>query len=159
VEGDSATCAEVYALLSSIAGIPIKQNLAITGSMNQHGEVQPIGGVNEKIEGFYEVCKLNKLNGEHSIIIPRSNMKNLMLKREVTEAVEQGKFHIYTIDTIEDGIEIFTGMPSGDLKPDGTYPEGTFNHMVTKKLQALSEAQKEKKHKDKKKKNKNKKSK
>jgi lon-related putative ATP-dependent protease len=152
VEGDSATCAEVYALLSSIAGVPIKQNLAITGSMNQHGEVQPIGGVNEKIEGFYEVCKLNKLNGEHGVIIPRSNVKNLMLKRELTEAVEQGKFHIYTIETIEDGIEVFTGMPAGDLKPDGTYPEETFNHMVTKKLKALSEAQKEKKDKDKKKK-------
>jgi lon-related putative ATP-dependent protease len=145
VEGDSATCAEVYALLSSIAGVPIKQSLAITGSMNQHGEVQPIGGVNEKIEGFYEVCKLGRQNGEHGVVIPKSNVQNLMLKKEVTEAVEKGRFHIYTIETIEDGIELFTGLPAGKIQPDGNYPEGSFNFMVTKKLQELSEAQKQKK--------------
>lgn len=112
IEGDSATCAEIYALLSSISGVPIKQTLAITGSMNQHGEVQPIGGVNEKIEGFFEVCKLDKLNGSHGVVIPSANIKNLMLKKEVVEAVKKGNFNIYSIDNIEDGIEIFTGMPA-----------------------------------------------
>ena len=139
VEGDSATCAEVYALLSSIAGAPLKQSFAITGSMNQHGEVQPIGGVNEKIEGFFEVCKLSGLNGEHGVIIPRRNLIHLMLNNEVIEAVADGKFNIYSIDNIEDGIEILTGMPPGALKPDGTYPIGTFNSIVTKKLKEFSE--------------------
>jgi lon-related putative ATP-dependent protease len=145
VEGDSATCAEVYALLSSIAGVPLKQGIAITGSMNQHGEVQPIGGGNEKIEGFFEVCKLGTLNGEHGVIIPRKNLINLMLKKEVSDAVEKKKFNIYTIDTIEDGIEIYTGLPAGELQPDGNYPEGSFNFMITKRLEELSEAVKEKK--------------
>ncbi len=145
IEGDSATCAEVYALLSSISGVPMKQSIAITGSMNQHGDVQPIGGVNEKIEGFYEVCKLNGLTGEQGVIIPSRNLLHLMLKKEVIDDVVNGKFNIYAIDNIEDGIEILTGMPPGELQPDGTYPEGTFNYMVTKKLEELSEAVKEKK--------------
>jgi lon-related putative ATP-dependent protease len=140
VEGDSATCAEVYALLSSIAEVPIKQSFAITGSMNQHGEVQPIGGVNEKIEGFYEVCKLSGLDGQHGVIIPRRNLLNLMLKNEVIEAVVNGKFNIYSIDNIEDGIEILTGMKPGEMKRDGTYPKGTFNSLVAQKLKELSEA-------------------
>ncbi|MCK5511466.1 MAG: AAA family ATPase [Thermodesulfovibrionia bacterium] len=144
VEGDSATCAEVYALLSSISGVPIKQSIAITGSMNQHGDVQPIGGVNEKIEGFFEVCKLNNLNGEQGVIIPKTNLINLILKKEVVEAVKDEKFNIYTIDNIEDGIEILTGMPPGELQPDGNYPEGTLNFLVSKKLQQFSEALKEK---------------
>ncbi len=142
VEGDSATCAEVYALLSSIAGVPLKQSFAITGSMNQHGEVQPIGGVNEKIEGFYEVCKLSKLNGQHGVIIPKRNLMHLMLKTKVIEAVENGKFNIYSIDNIEDGIEILTGMPPGVMQPDGAYPEGTFNFLVAQRLKELSEAMK-----------------
>ncbi|HDH00930.1 MAG TPA: ATP-binding protein, partial [Nitrospirae bacterium] len=124
IEGDSATCAEIYVLLSSIAGVPLKQSLAITGSMNQHGEVQPIGGVNEKIEGFFDVCKLDSLDGAQGVIIPGPNMKNLMLKKEVVEAVRSRKFTVYSIDTIEDGIEIFTGMKPGELQPDGNYPEG-----------------------------------
>ncbi len=140
VEGDSATCAEVYALLSSIAGVPMKQSLAITGSMNQHGEVQPIGGVNEKIEGFFEICKINKLNGKQGVIIPKSNIKNLMLKKEVIEAVKKKKFSIYAIDNIEDGIEIFSGMPAGELQPDGKYPKGSFNFLVSKRLNELSKA-------------------
>jgi lon-related putative ATP-dependent protease len=140
IEGDSATCAEVYALLSSISNIPIKQSFAITGSMNQHGEVQPIGGVNEKIEGFYELCKQNGLNGNHGVIIPGRNLINLMLNSEVIEAVSAGKFRIYSIDNIEDGIEILTGMPPGELQADGTYPEGTFNFGVMKVLKEFSEA-------------------
>ena len=140
VEGDSATCAETYALLSSIAGVPLKQSFAVTGSMNQHGEVQPIGGVNEKIEGFYEVCKLSGLNGKHGVIIPKRNLMNLMLKSEVRDAVEKGKFNIYSIDVLEDGIKTLTGMSPGEIGPDGTYPEGTFNFLVAKKLKELSEA-------------------
>jgi lon-related putative ATP-dependent protease len=140
IEGDSATCAEVYALLSSISAIPIKQCYATTGSMNQHGEVQPIGGVNEKIEGFFEVCKLYGLNGENGVIIPKRNLLNLMLKKDVIDAVVNGKFNIYCIDNVEDGIEILTGMPPGELQPDGTYPDGTFNFFVAKKLKELSEA-------------------
>ena len=140
VEGDSATCAEVYAILSSISGVPIKQSYAITGSMNQHGAVQPIGGVNEKIEGFFELCKLNRLDGKHGVIIPKKNLINLMIDNEVIEAVEDGKFNIYSIDNIEDGIKILTGMKPGELQPDGTYPEGTFNFLVATKLKELSEA-------------------
>lgn len=149
VEGDSATCTEVYALLSSISGVPIKQSIAITGSMNQHGEVQPIGGVNEKIEGFFEVCRLSGLDGTHGVIIPSRNIKNLMLKDKVIDAIREGKFHIYAIDTIEDGIEILTGMPAGELQPDETYPPGTLNFLVAKRLQELSEALKEKKEEEK----------
>jgi len=140
VEGDSATCAEVYALLSSISGVPLKQSFAITGSMNQHGEVQPIGGVNEKIEGFFEVCKLHGTNGEHGAIIPARNLINLMLKSEIKDAVSNGKFSIYVIDNIEDGIEPLTGMPAGEIQSDGSYPEGTFNHLVVKRLDELSNA-------------------
>lgn len=140
VEGDSATCAEVYALLSSISGLPIKQSFAITGSMNQHGEVQPIGGVNEKIEGFFELCKLNGLDGSHGVIIPRRNLLNLMLRRDVIDAVIDGQFSIYSIDDVEDGIEILTGMKPGELQPDGTYPEDTFNFLVAQKLNELSKA-------------------
>jgi predicted ATP-dependent protease len=145
VEGDSATCAEVYTLLSSISGIPLKQSIAVTGSMNQHGDVQPIGGVNEKIEGFLEVCKLNGLNDGHGVIIPSKNLIHLMLKSEVIEAVEAGKFNIYAIDNIEDGIEPLTGMPAGELQPDGAYPEGTLNFLVAKKLDEFSKALNDKK--------------
>jgi len=143
VEGDSATCAEVYALLSSISGVPLKQSFAITGSMNQHGEVQPIGGVNEKIEGFFEVCKIQGLNGEHGAIIPARNLIHLMLKNEIKDAVSNGKFSIYVIDNIEDGIEPLTGMPAGEMQSDGSYPEGTFNYLVVKRLDELSKAFKE----------------
>jgi lon-related putative ATP-dependent protease len=145
IEGDSATCAEVYALLSSISGIPLKQSFAITGSMNQHGEVQPIGGVNEKIEGFFEVCKLRGLNGDHVVIIPGRNILHLMLKSEVREAVTEGKFSIFAIDNIEEGIEPLTGMPAGEVQEDGSYPGGTFNFLVAQKLEELSEALKEEK--------------
>jgi lon-related putative ATP-dependent protease len=145
VEGDSATCAEVYTLLSSISGVPLKQSIAVTGSMNQHGDVQPIGGVNEKIEGFFEVCKQNGLKDGHGVIIPKKNLIHLMLKSEVIDAVTSGKFNIYSIENIEDGIEPLTGMPAGEMQPDGTYPEGTFNFLVAKKLEEFSKALKDKK--------------
>lgn len=145
IEGDSATCAEFYALISSISGVPLKQSMAITGSMDQAGVVQPIGGVNEKIEGFFELCKLRGLDGSHGVIIPRRNVKNLMLKKEVVDAVRDGKFLIYPIDAVEEGLEILTGMKAGDLKEDGTYPEGTINFLVMKRLTEISEAIKDKK--------------
>lgn len=145
VEGDSATCAELYTLLSSISGIPLKQSLAVTGSMDQSGEVQPIGGVNEKIEGFFELCKLRGLDGSHGVIIPKRNIKNLMIKKEVVDAVKEGKFTIYPIEKMEEGLEILTGMPAGELQEDGTYPEGTVNYLVAKRLEEITEALKTKK--------------
>lgn len=145
VEGDSASCAELYVLLSSLAGIPLKQNLSITGSMDQNGDVQPIGGVNEKIEGFFDLCRIRGLNGTHGVIIPRKNIHNLMLKKEVVDAVKEGKFFIYPIDRVEEGLELFTDMPAGQLKDDGTYPEGTINFLITKRLEEISKALKEKK--------------
>ncbi len=145
VEGDSATCAELYSLLSAISGVPIKQNLAITGSMDQNGNVQPIGGVNEKIEGFFHLCKLRGLDGSHGVIIPERNIKNLMLRKEVIEAVREGKFHIYSIDHIDEGIELLMGLPAGKLQPDGTYPEGSLHYLVEKRLTEMREALKEKK--------------
>lgn len=144
IEGDSATCAELYALLSSIAEIPLKQNIAVTGSMDQRGEVQPVGGINEKIEGFFEVCKFRGLDGSHGVIIPRRNIKHLMLKEEVQRAIEQGLFHIYAIDYAEEGLEILSDMKAGELQPDGTYPEGTINYLVTKRLESISELLKKK---------------
>jgi lon-related putative ATP-dependent protease len=145
VEGDSATCAELYALLSRIAGVPLKQCFAVTGSMDQNGLVQPIGGVNEKIEGFFELCKLRGLDGSHGVVIPRRNVKNLMLKKEVVDAVRDQKFSIYPIDFIDEGLEILTGMPAGERGNDGTYPEGTVNFLVARRLTEIAEALKEKK--------------
>jgi lon-related putative ATP-dependent protease len=145
VEGDSATCAEFYALISSISGVPLRQDLAVTGSMDQTGAVQPIGGVNEKIEGFFELCKLRGLSGSHGVVIPRRNVKNLMLKKEVVDAVREGKFSIYPIEVVDEGLEILTGMQTGELKEDGTFPEGTINYLVMKRLTEISEALKEKK--------------
>lgn len=147
VEGDSATCAELYALLSSISGVPLKQNIAVTGSMDQNGDVQPIGGVNEKIEGFFDLCKIRGLDG-HGVIIPKRNVKHLMLKQEVVDAVRNGKFSIYPIDKMEEGLEILTGIPAGELKEDGTYPEGTMNYLVMKRLEEISEALEKKKEKE-----------
>ncbi|MDP3111308.1 MAG: ATP-binding protein [Thermodesulfovibrionales bacterium] len=148
VEGDSATCAELYALLSSIANVPIKQHIAITGSMDQNGDVQPIGGVNEKIEGFFELCRLRGLDGSHGVVIPRRNIKHLMIKKAVVDAVREGKFSIYPISRVEEGIEILTGMPAGALQEDGTYPEGTINYLIVKRLTEISDALKEKKDKE-----------
>lgn len=144
IEGDSATCAELYALLSSIAEIPLKQSIAVTGSMDQKGEVQPVGGINEKIEGFFELCKIRGLNGSHGVIIPKRNVRHLMLKDEIQKAIEDGKFHIYAIDFVEEGLEILTDMKAGQLQPDGTYPEDTINYLVMRKLEEMSELLKKK---------------
>jgi len=156
VEGDSASCAELYALLSSIAGIPLKQSIAVTGSMDQDGEVQPVGGINEKIEGFFDLCRLTGLDGSHGVIIPKRNVKNLMLKKDVVEAVKEGKFFIYPIQRVEEGLEIITGMQVGELRDDGTYSEGTINYLVVKRLTEISEAVKEKKEEEKEEKQKDK---
>jgi predicted ATP-dependent protease len=143
IEGDSATCTEVYALLSSLSGVPINQGIAVTGSMNQMGEVQPIGGVNEKIEGFFGVCKAKGFKGVEGVIIPRRNVKNLMLKREVVDAVREGKFSIYPIDFVDEGLEILTNMPVGERRPDGTFPEGSVNRLAADRLFALAKSLKE----------------
>lgn len=141
VEGDSASAAELFAILSSLAELPIKQGIAVTGSVNQKGEIQPIGGVNEKIEGFFDTCKRKGLTGNQGVIIPRSNVKNLMLKKEVVEAVKEGKFHIYPISTVDEGIEILTGVAAGKRGPDGLFPEGTVNRKVEDKLFYLLQEQ------------------
>jgi predicted ATP-dependent protease len=148
VEGDSATCAELYALLSSISGVPLKQSFAITGSMDQNGEVQPIGGVNQKIEGFFQLCKMRGLDTTQGVIIPKRNRKNLVLNNEVVEAVKKGLFSIYTIDRMEEGLEILTGLKAGETGEDGTYPEGTINYLVEKRLTEISEALEKKKDKE-----------
>ncbi len=142
VEGDSASSTELYALLSALSGKPIKQYLAVTGSVNQKGDVQAIGGVNEKIEGYYEVCKAEGLNGKQGVMIPDSNVKNLMLKKEVVEAIRDRKFHIYSVSNIHEGIEVLTGVNAGEKKPDGTYPEGTINHIVQERLTKMAESAK-----------------
>ncbi|MED0680755.1 ATP-binding protein [Aneurinibacillus thermoaerophilus] len=134
VDGDSASSTELYALLSSLSGIPIKQGIAVTGSVNQWGEIQPIGGVNEKIEGFFAVCKAIGLTGKQGVIIPHQNVKNLMLRPEVIEAVESGQFHIWQVRTIEEGIEILTGVEAGTCDEKGDYEEGTVFGEVNKRL-------------------------
>jgi lon-related putative ATP-dependent protease len=134
VDGDSASCAELYAILSSLADLPIKQSLAVTGSVNQLGSVQPIGGVTEKVEGFFDVCHAQGLTGEQGVIIPIQNVDNLMLKTEVIEAVRDGRFHLYAVRTVAEGIELLTGVPAGSRGEDGAYPEGTVFDRVRRKL-------------------------
>ncbi|MEO0074962.1 MAG: ATP-binding protein [candidate division WOR-3 bacterium] len=138
VEGDSASSAELYALLSSLANVPLRQDLAVTGSVNQKGEVQPIGGVNQKIEGFYAVCKAKGLTGTQGVIIPAANIEDLMLRNEVIEAVKAGKFHIYAVKTIDEGIEILTGLQAGTKGKTGNYPKGTINYLVNERLRELA---------------------
>uniref|UniRef100_A0A831XCP5 endopeptidase La n=1 Tax=Geobacter metallireducens TaxID=28232 RepID=A0A831XCP5_GEOME len=142
VEGDSASSTELYCLLSAFSGVPIRQGIAVTGSVNQHGMIQPIGGVNYKIEGFYAVCKAKGLTGEQGVIIPKSNERHLMLNDEVVQAVRDGKFHIWSVETIDQGIEILTGVPAGEKGEDGTYPEGTINHLVDRRLREMIESMK-----------------
>ena len=134
VDGDSASSTEYYCLLSAISGIPIKQNIAVTGSINQFGEIQPIGGVNEKIEGFFDVCSHQGLTGDQGVIIPRTNVADLMLREDVIQAVEDGKFNIYAVDTVDDGIEILTGMRAGIADKNGNYPKKSVNYAVQQGL-------------------------
>lgn len=139
VDGDSASSTELYALLSALSGVPIKQYLAVTGSVNQKGDVQAIGGVNYKIEGFYEICKAKGLDGKQGVLIPISNVENLMLKEEIVEAIREGNFHIYSISNIKEGIEILTGIKAGEKQSDGKYPEDTIYGMVEKRLKSMTE--------------------
>jgi ATP-dependent Lon protease len=137
VEGDSASSTEIYALLSSISGLPLRQDIAVTGSVNQKGEIQPIGGVNEKIEGFFDVCRAKGLTGKQGVMIPFLNVDDLMLRKDVVEAVKEQKFRIYPVKTVDQGIEILTGVKAGEKTEDGRYKEGTVNELVDKKLREL----------------------
>ncbi len=143
VEGDSASSAELYALLSSLSGAAIQQRFAVTGSVNQRGQVQAIGGVNEKIEGFFSVCEALGLRGDETVLIPKSNVPNLMLGPRVREAIEGGRFHIIPVTLIDEGISLLTGLPAGELGDDGTYPQGTVNRMVVDRLAYLAEKARE----------------
>ena len=139
VEGDSASCAELCALLSALSGAALRQSLAMTGSVNQHGQVQAIGGVNEKIEGFFDVCRLRGMTGEEGVVIPASNVRHLMLRRDVVEAVEKGQFAIYPIETVDQAMELYTGVPAGERNAAGQFPPGTVNHLVEERLVAFAE--------------------
>lgn len=134
VDGDSASSTELYALLSSLSGIPINQSIAVTGSVNQKGEIQPIGGINEKIEGFYQICKMRGFNKKHGVIMPIQNVRNLHLSDEIIEDVKKGNFHVYAISSIDEGIEILTGVPAGKKNKDGKFPAGSINYLVYEKL-------------------------
>lgn len=140
VDGDSASSTEAYAILSSLSGLPLRQDIAVTGSINQKGEIQPIGGVNEKIEGFFAVCRARGLTGTQGVIIPHQNVKNLMLKEEVVRAVAEGKFHIYPIKTVDEGMEILTGVKAGERLPDGSYEPETVNALVDEAIRRLARA-------------------
>jgi lon-related putative ATP-dependent protease len=139
VEGDSASSTELFALLSALAGVPIFQGIAVTGSISQKGEIQPVGGVTRKIEAFFDICNKKGLNGSQGVIIPAKNVENLMLKQEVVKSVKEGRFHVWPISTIEDGVEILTGMKAGALKPDGSYPKNTLFRKVDERLLEIAE--------------------
>lgn len=139
VEGDSASSTEMYAILSSLSGVPLRQDIAVTGSVNQKGEVQPIGGVNEKIEGFYDVCKSKGLTGEQGVMIPQANVQDLMLRKDVVQAIREGKFHLWPVKTIGQGVEILTGMPAGEQRDDFTFPEDSVFGKADAKLKELVE--------------------
>jgi predicted ATP-dependent protease len=139
VEGDSASSTEYYVLVSAISGLPLKQGIAVTGSVSQKGEIQPIGGVNHKIKGFYDICKAKGLTGEQGVMIPHKNILNLMLNQEVVDAVAEGKFHIWPVTTVEEGLSILMGMDAGKLQEDGNYPEGTIYRKVDDRLKEISE--------------------
>lgn len=139
IDGDSASAAELIVLLSSLSGVPVKQGLAITGSVNQKGQIQPIGGVNEKVEGFYDVCKAKGMTGEQGVAIPYQNVKNLMLKKEVVDAVKRGKFHIYPVETIDQAIEVMTGKEAGTRGASGKFRRGSINYLVDKRLREYAE--------------------
>ncbi|MFP3940216.1 MAG: Lon protease family protein [Thermoanaerobaculia bacterium] len=143
IEGDSASCAELYALLSAIGEVPLDQSLAVTGSVNQHGEVQPIGGVNEKIEGFFDVCRARGLTGRQGVLIPRANVKHLMLRSDVVDAVAGGRFHVWAVETVDQGMEILTGLSMGAADGAGKYPEGTVNRRVADRLAAYAQKARE----------------
>ena len=157
VEGDSASLAETLALISAISKVPIKQSIAVTGSINQHGEVQPVGGVTEKVEGFFRVCKMRGLTGDQGVIVPRGNVKNLVLKDDVLEAVKKGIFHIWAVENVDEAIEIVTGKKAGKLTKKGVYEKGSVNYLVSKELERIKKLLEGKEEKKKKKRKKGKK--
>ena len=140
VEGDSASCAELYALLSSLSGLPLKQGIAVTGAVNQHGEVLPVGGINEKIEGYFKVCAKIGLDGSQGVLIPQRNRRHLMLEHKIAEAVAQGMFHIYTVEHASEGIELLTGLPAGSANDAGNYPRNSVLGHAQKTLLAYRRA-------------------
>ena len=140
VEGDSASSAELYALMSALADIPLRQDLAVTGSVNQHGEVQAIGGVNEKIEGFFDLCAARGLTGTQGVLIPKSNVQHLMLRQDVIHACAQGKFGIYPIVTIDEGIALLTGRAAGRRGAEGAYPSDSINGLIEARLRSFARA-------------------
>ncbi|HDP95593.1 MAG TPA: ATP-dependent protease [Candidatus Aminicenantes bacterium] len=140
VDGDSASSAEIYALMSALSGVPISQAIAVTGSVNQRGEIQPIGGVNEKIEGFFDVCRARKLTGRQGVMIPHQNTDDLMLRQDLVEAVRKGKFHIWPVRNVDEGMQILMGIPAGSRDKQGAYPEGTINHRVNQRLREFAES-------------------
>jgi predicted ATP-dependent protease len=143
IDGDSASLAELCALLSSLAGAPIKQCFATTGSINQHGQVQAIGGVNEKIEGFFDVCQLHGLSTDQGVIIPRSNVKHLMLRSDVVQAVKHGQFRVYAVSTVDEAIQLLTGTPAGEPLKQGGFQKNSINARVEARLIELSELRRE----------------
>ena len=140
IDGDSASSTELYAIMSSLSGLPLKQNIAVTGSVNQKGEIQPIGGVNQKVEGMFDVCRIAGLTGDQAVMVPHQNLRNLMLRSDVVEAIKEGRFHIYSVKTIDEGLEILTRCPAGKRGPDGAFPEGTVNRLVEDRLRELNQA-------------------
>ena len=138
VDGDSASSAELYALLSALAELPLRQDLAVTGSVNQHGEVQAIGGVNEKIEGFFDICAARGLTGTQGVLIPQANVQHLMLRADVVEACAAGRFAVYPVRTIDEGIELLTGRDAGERGSDGTFPDGQREPQVEDRLAAFA---------------------
>jgi predicted ATP-dependent protease len=146
VEGDSASLAELFTILSAIAGIPLRQSLAVTGSMNQHGQAQAIGGINEKVEGFYDICAARGLTGEQGVVFPAANAVNLMLREDVVAAIAAGDFSLYPINTVDEGIELFTGLPAGIADADGTYDPESVHGRVAARLAELSEVARQQEH-------------
>jgi predicted ATP-dependent protease len=136
VEGDSASAAELYALLSSIAGIPLRQDLAVTGSVDQHGVIQAVGGINEKIEGFFDLCQRRGLTGRQGVLIPAANLVHLMLRDDVVDAVRAGRFHVHPVHSVDEGVALLTGRPAGEADADGRYPDGTLNAAIEAVLDA-----------------------
>jgi len=134
IDGDSASAAEICVLVSALSRSPIRQSLAITGSIDQHGRIQAIGGVNEKIEGFFDLCKQRDLTGEQGVLIPMANVKHLMLRQDVVEAVEAGKFQVYPVDCFDQALELLTGVPAGELDEDGAFPEGSIHRRAQDRL-------------------------
>ncbi len=140
IEGDSATVAETCALLSRISGLPVRQSLAITGSMDQHGEVQAIGGANAKVEGFFDVCRLRGLRGDEGVVLPASNVQHLMVREDVVEAVEAGRFKVYAVSTVDEALELLTGVPAGEKQADGAYAPESVNGRVQARLRQIAES-------------------